>query len=278
MASVIARIDAKPAGPTPARAGVTAGGDVKTRPVIDAADRPLLMWVHSLAPGASLRWDRPAQDHLIYVWEGRVLDGKQPIGLDEAFVVEHGGRGEVHAGAAPAVVLHFHRAEDHPDRPSRPGGHTHALTGGAVRRGLDDRAKVGRSLFADAACPTCEVWLHGNQLPPGLKADRHYHTDDEIIVVTGGEMMLGRLGYGRGSVLAIDAETRYAFKCGANGLSFVNFRAAPPVYVVADDSLPPQDGRALLLRGLARSRPVTETPPAVTAEAVRSTLTAARRR
>jgi len=257
MASVIARTEDSTLGPTPPEAGVTVTGEVETGAVIAGGERPLWLWLHRLQPGASLAWSQPKQDHLIYVWEGVVEVGRMKLAADEAYVIEHGGRGEVRAGAEPAAVLHFHRPEDYPEAAARPGGHTHLLAGGAIRRGVDVRASVGRSLFADASCPTCAVWLHGNQLPAGLKTDRHYHTEDEIIVVTGGAMRLGRLDYGRGSVLAIDAETRYAFMCGDDGLAFVNFRPAPPTYVVADHSKPPQDERALLLNGLARSKATT---------------------
>jgi quercetin dioxygenase-like cupin family protein len=255
MASVIARIDEPAFGPTPAEAAVTVGGEVETRAVIASPDRPLRLWLHRLRPGASLAWSQPRQDHLVYVWEGAVTVKRLTLGVDEAYVIEHGGRGEVRAGDQAATLLHFHRAEDHPQAPIRAGGHTHLLAGGAVRRGIDTRDRVGRSLFADAACPTCAVWLHGNQLPAGLKTDLHYHTEDEIIVVTAGQMKLGRLAYGRGSVLAIDAQTRYGFRCGDDGLSFINYRADPPTYVGSDTSRPPMDERALLLNGLAHSRP-----------------------
>lgn len=255
MASVVTRIEDAAYGPVPARAGVAASGEVATRPVMAGEDRPLLMWAHTLAPGASLEWNGPAQDHLVYVWEGAVTADRQTLTVDEAFVVEHGGHGVVQAGETPATVLHFHRPEDHAAAAGREGGHTHVLAGARVMRGVEAKSAVGRALYADAACPTCEVWLHGNQLPPGLKVERHYHTEDEIIVVTAGEIKLGRLGYGRGSVLAVDAETRYGFTSGDPGLSFINYRPAPPVYVIGDDSRPPQDERALLLRGLARSQP-----------------------
>lgn len=256
MASVVARIEDAPFGPTPERAGVATAGEVATRAVVAAPDRPLLLWAHHLAPGASLSWDAPAQDHLVYVWEGGVTAERHRLRPDEAYVVEHGGHGAVEAGEAGATVLHFHRPEDQPEAPLRAGGQSHVLCGARVMRGLDVKHQVGRALWADAACPTCAVWLHGNQLPSGLKTDRHFHTEDEIIVVTAGEIRLGRLGYGRGAVLAVDRETRYGFTCGDPGLSFINFRPAPPTYVLGDASRPPQDERTILLKGLARSQPV----------------------
>ncbi len=254
MASVISKFNDLPYGSVPDRAGLSNSAGVETRRVIDGGDRPLLLWMHRLKPGATLAWNRPAQDHLAYVWEGAVEAEGRTLGADEVFIVEHGGHGGLKGGPAGAVVLHFHRPEDFPEPPSRAGGHAHVVAGADIRRGVDTR-RVGRALYADSACPTCEVWLHGNQLPEGQRVDRHYHTEDEIVVVTEGEILMGRLAYGRGSVLAIDAETQYAFTCGEGGLSFINYRPASPVYVIGDNSKPPADERELLLKGLANSIP-----------------------
>ena len=122
MASVVAKIEDAPTGPTPANAGVAVRGEVVTRPVVTGDDRPLYLWVHELSPGASLSWDAPVQDHLVYVWEGMVSADRQPIRVDEAFVVEHNGKGVIEAGDEPAIVLHFHRPEDYPHPASRSGG------------------------------------------------------------------------------------------------------------------------------------------------------------
>jgi hypothetical protein len=43
------------------------------------------------------------------------------------------------------------------------------------------------------------------------------------MVVTAGAMKLGRIAQGRGTVLAIDRQTRYAFKLGEQLLSYINF-------------------------------------------------------
>ena len=254
MGSVVARAEDQPFGPTPAEAAVRAAGGVETRRILGGPDRPIWLWMHRLRPGASLAWDRPRQDHLIYVWDGVAHSRDQPLRTDEAFVVEHGGQGEITAPEG-AVVMHFHRPEDYPEPAARAGGHVHLLAGCAVRRGADPHNDLGISLFADAACPSCEVWLHGNQYPPGYRVGRHYHSEDEVIVVTGGVIQLGRVEYGRGAVIAVDADTRYGFTAGPDGMSFVNYRPASPTYSRADNP-EPKDERTLLLNMLARSRPV----------------------
>ena len=255
MASVLCKIEDREFEPVLACAGVTTSGDVRCRRVVDGEGRPILLWMHRMAPGASIVWDRPPQDHAIYVWEGQAFAGRDRISADEAYIVEHGGRGGIEARDVPVEVLHFHRPEAHPEPAMRDGGHAHVLAGAAIRRGLDVRHQVGRSLFADAACPTCAVWLHGNQLPFGEGADPHYHNEDELMVITAGAMKLGRIAHGRGTVLAIDRQTRYAFKVGEQGLSYINFRPSPPVMFM--DGRPPQDERARLLKALSRSVPVS---------------------
>lgn len=259
MGSVVVRLEDQPAGPTPIEAGAAAAAGVTTRRVLAGPDRPLWLWLHVLEPGASLAWDRPKQDHLVYVWAGRLASRDLTLLPDEAYVVEHGGRGEVRA-VEPSVVLHFHRPEDHASPAGRTGGRAHLLAGCAVRRGTDPRTRIGISLFADASCPGCQVWLHGNAYPPGYKVEAHLHSEDEIIVVTGGALQLGKLAYGRGSVLAVDAETRYGFTAGAEGLAFINFRAAPPTFSRAGSDRGMRDERSMVLNALAHARPAVAFP------------------
>ncbi len=89
---------------------------------------------------------------------------------------------------------------------------------------------AGGGLHADAACPTCTVWLHENDFrcSDGTVVPLHSHSEDEIIFVTAGEIKLGNRRYGSGTALAIAANTVYGFEAAAKGLSFVNFRAASP--------------------------------------------------
>ena len=254
MGSVVVRLEDQPFGPTPPKAGVTAADGVVTRPVLAGPDRPLWLWLHALEPGASLAWDRPQQDHLVYVWEGVLQSRDLMFRPDEAYVVEHGAQGEVRA-VERTLALHFHRPEGYGSPAARAGGRVHLLAGCAVRRGTDPRTRIGISLFADASCPSCQVWLHGNEYPPGYKVEPHLHSEDEIIVVTGGEARLGKLAYGRGSVLAVDAETRYGFTAGEDGLAFVNFRAAPPTFARAGSDRGMRDERSMVLNALAHARP-----------------------
>ena len=86
------------------------------------------------------------------------------------------------------------------------------------------------------ADPDSPVWLHENTMTAPAKdwvrqdmeAGIHSHAEDEVILVTSGQMRLGAKLYPAGTVLAIAAETLYGFTVGPEGLSFVNFRAGRP--------------------------------------------------
>jgi hypothetical protein len=127
------------------------------------------------------------------------------------------------------VVLAFSQ----PERPAdaRPGGHLHLLPRNAVPTAYDlgTQNEMGGGIHADAACPTCKVWLHENDFhcQHGTTVPLHSHSEDEIIFVTAGEIQLGARRYGPGTALAIAADTVYGFEAGVE-LSFINFRAASP--------------------------------------------------
>jgi hypothetical protein len=104
---------------------------------------------------------------------------------------------------------------------------------------MEHSYKVGAALFADARCPTCELWLHENIIhEPRFSVNPHYHSEDEVIVVTGGEIILGKRTYGRGAALTVARDTVYGSHACASGLSFINFRAGRPSYAPAGDRHP----------------------------------------
>jgi hypothetical protein len=66
---------------------------------------------------------------------------------------------------------------------------------------------------------------------PRADIGRHYHTEDEIIVVRDGNMLLGKRALRGGTAVAIDAGTIYTFGVPEEGLTFLNFRACDPYFV-----------------------------------------------
>jgi quercetin dioxygenase-like cupin family protein len=62
------------------------------------------------------------------------------------------------------------------------------------------------------------------KFPPDKKVTPHAHPDDEILVVTEGEIHFGKQIFGPGSSVFIPKMTLYGFQAGPHGLTFLNFR------------------------------------------------------
>jgi len=254
MAGIFGDLGSAICGPLPPMAHLVGEGPVNSGAVITGAERPLHLWVHHLQAGSRLMWRQPRQAHAVFVWRGAVRAEGAVLHEHEALLVENGASASLTA-EAPATVLEFYRAEDHPEPPTRKGGHVHTVGAANTLHGLTSSG-VGMTYWADAGCPTCEMWLHGTRFPDARKLRKHYHSEDEIIVVVEGELCLGRRPFRRGGVLALDADTPYTFAVGDEGLNFINYRAAHPYYKVVGDDGPPIDERAHMkdaLENYARS-------------------------
>lgn len=231
----IATMDAlKPGDPAAAGESVSAG--VTTDAIFDSATAPLHARWHHLPPGGTIAWADSAQGHLAYVWEGSVAVGDATLDRGSVILIEHRGSAQGRALDQGAVLLVFNRPAT-ADRPALAGGHVHRLPADCVPRmqRLNDRANVGAAIFADSACPSCELWLHESSFHDAdFDVALHSHSEDEIIVVTYGEIVLGQRRYGPGTAIAVAKDAIYGFKTGAQGLHFINFRPSHPTYVTAD--------------------------------------------
>ena len=230
---VAAHVDDAKVVPFPALAGVSPAGSIRTRGVLSTPDRPLWLWMHELAPGAQIRWDKPALGHVVYVWKGAAGIAGQALAPEWVVSIEHQGNAVIEAGADGATLLHYHSRDTSTAQLDRPGGHVHV-------RGPDGMVKVKNYnndmttiVWADSKCPTCEVWMHksefGTPFPQGLA---HFHPEHEIIFVTEGGMIVGRQIHKPGTALAVDSDTVYGFGVDAGGLGFTNFRPSEPHFVM----------------------------------------------
>jgi hypothetical protein len=207
----------------------------ETRPVFDKEPDPLHLWIHTLEPEATLEVKGGSSDRVAYIWKGMALAGDTPLGERASVIVERDASIVLTAAADGASVLVF--GLNGLTTRTRAGGHVHLLPSDRVPRTLDmgGSGVAGGALHADASCPTCEVWLHENDFyQADYEVPVHSHTEDEIIFVRAGGMRLGKRLYGPGTALAIRANTKYGFRAGPDGLSFVNFRATSPRHVSAD--------------------------------------------
>ncbi len=212
-------------------------GPSETRSIFHKERDSLHMRTHDLVAGSTLEVTGDGTDYVVYIWKGAATAGDVRFDERASMVVENGGSVTITAESDGASILAFNANGN--SAPNSDGGHVHLLPSAKVPRTLDmgGSGVAGGALHADCSCPTCQVWLHENDF---YKADYeipvHSHTEDEIIFVRAGSMRLGNRLCGPGTTLAIAANTKYGFKAGPEGLSFVNFRAASPTHVNADGS------------------------------------------
>ncbi|TVV74477.1 hypothetical protein [Sphingomonas solaris] len=181
------------------------------------------------------------------------MSGGTRLEAGSVIVIEPGAAAEAAAASDDAVLLVFNPTAALPAS-SCAGGNVHILPADRVPRmvRLNERANVGAAIFADSACPTCELWLHESAFHDGdFNVDLHSHSEDEIIVVTAGEIVLGQRRYGRGTAIAVAKEAVYGFRTGREGLTFINFRPSHPTYRTADGTRV-IDEQALYMGSLGR--------------------------
>jgi len=67
----------------------------------------------------------------------------------------------------------------------------------------------------------------------------HSHSQDELIHLLDGEIVLGSYRLGPGDTLAVAADRRYRFNSGDAGFGFLNYRRGPSVQTI-DPAAPPR--------------------------------------
>lgn len=225
---VIKTVDESPGVAFPALDGVKPLGAIKTRSVIGGADRPLLLWVHEMAPGSSIALAAPKVGHAAYVWKGGIEANGKALGTESVVVVEHGGNCTITADAGGATLAHYHQSEALPNMTAKAGGHVHFVGADGLHRRDDPSRHTVSTVWADAHCPTCDLWLHksafGVSRPQG---EPHMHNVDEIIFVVSGRVVVGRI-HAPGTAVAVDTDTIYGFGVDEGGASFINFRPRDP--------------------------------------------------
>jgi hypothetical protein len=224
----IVTVEAAPVGAAPPGSR----GEVETRPLFDADQASIHAHLHRLARGAVVRIGPLDVDCVVYVWTGAADAGGRRLAAGSSLVVERGGAIDIRGDAGHSQLVAFRAAG--PSPASRAGGHVHLLpTERVPRREMGAPGVIG-GMHANAACPSCQVWLHENSLPPRDEAPGdaakgiHSHSEDEVIFITDGQMRFGTRVLEPGSAIAISAHAFYSFGVGAAGLKFVNFRAGLP--------------------------------------------------
>lgn len=202
---------------------------VRSQPVFDRDEHPLHLHVKTLAPGAALEWRDAPAPRLAFVWEGSVSVGDMRLPAHSVLVLEQGSSGGAVAADEGARMLWFGGGSDMP-LDARAGGKIHVLPAqdAPSTSDLDATGSVGATLWVDADCPGCTLWLHGNEFRPGFVVQPHHHDEPEIIVVTAGTIAIGPRSYGRGSALQVSKFAEYTFTAGDEGLSYIVFHPRAP--------------------------------------------------
>lgn len=201
-----------------------------TQWVTDEGAQSLKMACHALRAGHELELSGEAVSHVIYVWRGSVEVGEQALRAGSAVAVEVGGELTVRA-AEDTLLMDFH--ERAPNLSRKSGGDVHVVASGEVEGGEDPIGLGFHTVYLDAQCKSCDVWLHESRFYADREIMQHYHTEDEVIFICSGELHLGRHVLTAGTALAIAANTPYRFKAGSEGVSFVNFRPKSPTIVLS---------------------------------------------
>jgi hypothetical protein len=106
-----------------------------------------------------------------------------------------------------------------------PAGHGVHVVGDGGWFASGNRERVAVRWFADSTCPTCRIALfHVWRAEGGVRDRSHTHTQDELILLLGGSVIVGGEEYGVGTCLAFPALTRYSLLSGPDGFAILNFR------------------------------------------------------
>jgi redox-sensitive bicupin YhaK (pirin superfamily) len=198
--------------------GIRGNGDYRV--FFDDVDAPIHLYVNCLAPKSAMIIDPKAVDRFFYVWKGNIRIEGENLVEGSSLIVERDGHLDVLTDEGATLVVFTMQA----NLTLRSGGRAHVLPADRVPSLPSGSAK----LHADASCDGCEVWLHEVELAAGAATNVHRHTEDEVIFVTKGNVVLGNKSFGPGTAIAIAAMTMYSFAAGLSGLSFINLRGTLP--------------------------------------------------
>lgn len=195
--------------------------------IVCGKDRPLNAWRHTLGESGVVTLENAEVGHAFFVEQGSINADGRIVNAGQAVSFGPHVSARLRGTSQGSSVLHFFATKG--ATPARRGGCVHFSDTAPL---VDCANNTAHTLFADASCPTCQLWLHRSEFnAPGYFVRPHYHTEDEIIVVTRGTLMLGDRACGPGTALAIDEQAVYSFRAGPDGLAFVNFRDGDPVFV-----------------------------------------------
>jgi quercetin dioxygenase-like cupin family protein len=190
----------------------------------------------SVEASSRLRWDTDHGDEALYVKSGRLRMDDRECGPGGVVVVESGVAAVVDVDDA-AELVHFGPASrtppaDGPNGPPADGGHRAHVIGPRGYAAREEPTHATRQ-YANATCPTCRINLFQSWRSEKYRSAAHSHTQDELIHVLGGELVVGGGRVGPGDTLAVSARSIYGFQTGDDGYLFLNYSADASSYIPA---------------------------------------------
>jgi quercetin dioxygenase-like cupin family protein len=206
---------------------VTTSGAISSK-LMSPADYELWLVVSDISEGATLTWDGPHSEQILYVFEGALEVAGQACPAGGAIVIEADVATEVRATAESRIGHYGSRSLTPPDCPingvpEHSGHGVHVVGPGGLYR-FGERATIAGRWLADGRCATCRAVLFEVARDTPRQGKPHHHSADEIIYVVEGSVKLGALEMFAGSSLCIPGSVRYAEASGENGAVFLNFR------------------------------------------------------
>ena len=203
MAKVeIIRVDDAQADVAPAILGHRTTGAVRSR-VVSPPDFSLWMLLVDLDDAAAIEWSDTHGDEAVYVLDGAFeIDGRITPTRGAAIVesdVLVGGRAR-----GPTRIVHMGPGDPAPPLdgingpPSSDGHGVHVV--GPRGTYANTSAVIDSHYYADSTCPTCRITLLSVGRSFAYESEPHSHSQDELMYVVSGSIMIGRRRVGPDTV------------------------------------------------------------------------------
>ena len=186
-----------------------------------------------LDDGAELRWSGPHSEDGVYVIEGELdVDHggtTRRCPTEGAIIVESDVECTARA-VGTTKVLHVGSYDPSPPAdgmngtPSKEGRTVHVVGDQGWYQSGNGESYLAR-WFADSTQESSRIaFFHVALNLPNRRDTPHSHSQDELIYIMNGSLVMGRSEYKPGTCLALPANVRYSVTTGDNGLAFINFR------------------------------------------------------
>ena len=199
-------------------------------------DLPFSLWVRrqQLAAGERLVLDEAHGDEAVFVQDGSLVFEGRELEVGGAAVIEAGASATFLGGTAGATIVHFGPTDPQPPTTGAYGPPHDAPRGVHLigPAGLLAIEQPGRStrFFADSACETCRITLFSTARNQTFRSASHSHSEDEILYVLDGEIVVGGETLHPNMGVAIPGGVPYGFRSGEQGFRFLNYRRDVSTY------------------------------------------------